>query len=573
MSYSIVRRDSPAPGSTLPEDLHPVLRRVYAARSIASADDYAYSLEHLLPLSALGGLPAAVELLQDALVAGQRILIVGDFDADGATSCALCVRALRAMGAADVRYLVPNRFEYGYGLTPEIVEVAAAQSPALIMTVDNGVSSIEGVMAARQRGIRVLITDHHLAGETLPAADAIVNPNLPGEAFPSKSLAGVGVAFYVMLALRAGLREAGWYDRQGIAEPNLARYLDLVALGTVADVVPLDRNNRILVQQGLLRIRAGHCVPGISALLSAGKRNAATVVADDLGFAVGPRLNAAGRLDDMSLGIECLLTDDAGEAQVMAQQLDALNRDRREIEADMQAQALAALRDLDLSEARLPRGLCLFDADWHQGVIGILAARIRERFHRPVVAFARSETGEIKGSARSVSGLHIRDVLDAIATRHPALIRKFGGHAMAAGLTLAETDFPAFAAAFDTEVSRHLSADELATVIWSDGPLSDTELTLDTAQLLRTAGPWGQGFPAPVFDGEFRVLTQRVVGERHLKLNLAPLDGQGHIDAIAFNTPALPPGCDSARMAYRLDVNEYRGLVTPQLVIEHIETG
>jgi single-stranded-DNA-specific exonuclease len=573
MSISIIQRDLPASVAELPDDLHPVLRRIYAARAVLSMDDVSYSLERLLPLSALGGLPAAVELLQAALVAGDRILIAGDFDADGATSCALCMRALRAMGATDVHYLVPNRFEYGYGLTPEIVAVAAELEPALIMTVDNGVTSIEGVAAARERGIRVLITDHHLAGETLPEADAIVNPNLPGDAFPSKVLAGVGVAFYVMLALRVRLRELGWFDEPGNSEPNLAQYLDLVALGTVADVVPLDRNNRILVQQGLLRIRAGHCVPGIHALLEAGRRDPASVVAEDLGFVVGPRLNAAGRLDDMSLGIECLLADEMDAARMMAQQLDALNRDRREIEAGMQARALQALDELDCSATDLPTGLCLFDPDWHQGVIGILAARLRERFHRPVVAFARGETGELKGSVRSVPGLHIRDVLADVAARHPALVRKFGGHAMAAGLTLAEADYAAFASAFDAEVSRHLAAEDLATVIWSDGQLNAAELSLDTAQLLRAAGPWGQGFPAPVFEGEFEILAQRVVGERHLKLSLKPVSGRRSIDGIAFNTPALPPDCNTARMAYRLDVNEYRGLVSPQLVIEHIETG
>ena len=571
MPQRIVRRAAERGVTGLPDDLHPVLRRVYAARAVASADDYAYSLDRLLPLSALGGLAAAVDLLQDTIIAGRRILIVGDFDADGATSCALCVRALGAMGAGDVRYLVPNRFDYGYGLTPEIVAVAAEQDPALIITVDNGISSVEGVAAARQHGIQVLITDHHLAGETLPGADAIVNPNLPGDPFPSKHLAGVGVAFYVMLALRARLRDSGWFGQQGIAEPNLAQYLDLVALGTVADVVPLDHNNRILVQQGLLRIRAGHCVPGIRALLEIGKRRLPGAVAEDLGFAAGPRLNAAGRLDDMSLGIECLLTDDAAAAQAMAQQLDTLNRDRKKIETEMQGQALATLRELDLPDGDLPTGLCLFDPAWHQGVIGILAARIKERFHRPVIAFARGQAGEIKGSARSVPGLHIRDVLEAVATRHPGLIRKFGGHAMAAGLTLAEADYGVFSETFDVEVARHLSADDLATVIYSDGQLSDRELSLDTAQLLRAAGPWGQGFPAPLFDGDFEILGQRVVGECHLKLSLKPVDGASRIDAIAFNTPALSPGCDSARMAYRLDVNEFRGQVTPQLIIEYIE--
>jgi single-stranded-DNA-specific exonuclease len=571
MTRRIVRRSVPPGSERLPEDLHPVLRRVYAARAVESMEDIEYSLNRLLPLTELGGLPAAVELLQEAITADRRILIVSDFDADGATSCVLCMRALRAMGAGDVQYLVPNRFEYGYGLTAEIVAVAAERDPALIVTVDNGISSIDGVAAAKQRGIRVLITDHHLAGETLPDADAIVNPNQPGDPFPSKSLAGVGVAFYVMLALRARLREQGWFAGQGRTEPNLAQYLDLVALGTVADVVPLDRNNRILVQQGLQRMRAGHCVPGIRALLKVANRSLHRVVATDLGFTVGPRLNAAGRLDDMSLGIECLLTDDEPAARDMAQQLDVLNRDRREIEADMQVQALAALRDLELTGDDLPIGLCLFNPDWHQGVIGILAARIKERFHRPVIAFARGGDGDLKGSARSVPGLHIRDALDAVATRHPALVKKFGGHAMAAGLTLAEADYAAFTTAFETEVARHLSAEDLATVIYSDGELSDAELSLDTAQLLRDAGPWGQGFPAPVFDGNFEVMAQRVVGEKHLKLTLKPVDGGSRIDGIAFNTSILPADCARVRMAYRLDVNEYRGLVSPQLVIEYIE--
>ncbi len=563
----------PAAGAVdFPADMPHILRRVYAARAITSPQELDYSLQNLLPPESLGGLPAAAQLLQAAIVARQRILVIGDFDADGATSCALCVRGLRAMGAADVHYLVPNRFEYGYGLTPEIVEVAVREAPALIMTVDNGIASIAGVKAAKRAGMRVLITDHHLPGECLPEADAIVNPNLPGDSFPSKALAGVGVAFYVLLALRARLREHGWFAGQGIDAPNLAQWLDLVALGTVADVVPLDRNNRVLVQQGLQRIRAGCCVPGLRALLEAGGRSLPRVVASDLGFAAGPRLNAAGRLDDMSLGIECLLTDDEARAREMAAQLDALNRDRREIESDMQAQALTAIEALQLDEERLPLGLCLFDTNWHQGVIGILAARIKERLHRPVIAFARSAEGEIKGSARSVAGLHIRDVLDAVATRHPQLIDRFGGHAMAAGLSLAEADYPAFAAAFDAEVSRHLSADDLHTHLYSDGELSGAELSLATAQQLRDAGPWGQEFPEPLFDGRFEILGQRVVGERHLKLTVKPPESSGRIDAIAFNTAALPAGCRYARLAYRLDVNEYRGLVSPQLVIEHIET-
>jgi len=377
----------------------------------------------------------------------------------------------------------------------------------------------------------------------------------------------------VMLALRARLRQQGWFARQQLPEPNLAQFLDLVALGTVADVVPLDHNNRILVQQGLLRMRAGCCLPGIQALLEIGGRNLSRVIATDLGFVVGPRLNAAGRLDDMSVGIECLLTDDVAAARSMAAQLDALNRDRREIESDMQAQAMQAIEALELDDARLPVGLCLFDPDWHQGVIGILAARIKESFHRPVIAFARSGAGELKGSARSVPGLHIRDALDAVAARHPGLVARFGGHAMAAGLTLAEDDYPAFAQAFDAEVARHLSRDDLDTLICSDGELAEQELSLDTAQLLRDASPWGQGFPAPLFDGDFAIVGQRVVGQRHLKLTVQPAGGARQIDAIAFNTAELPPGCRQARLAYRLDVNEFRGLVSPQLVIEHIEVG
>ena len=570
MTRKIVQR-AVAACDRFPDDLHPVLRRVYAARAIESTDELDYSLQRLLPPSLLGGMTAAVELLQQAVTTGQRIMVVGDFDADGATSCALSLRALRAMGAVDVHYLVPNRFEYGYGLTPEIVAVAAEQQPDLIMTVDNGISSIDGVAAARQRGIRVLITDHHLPGEQLPAAEAIVNPNLRGDPFPSKNLAGVGVAFYVMLALRARLREQGWFEEAGLPEPNLAVWLDLVALGTVADVVPLDRNNRILVHQGIQRIRAGHCVPGIRALLENAGRNLQRVVATDMGFGVGPRLNAAGRLDDMSLGIECLLTDDRQAARQMAARLDTFNRDRKDIESDMQTQALQVIAGLDLKDEQLPVGLCLFEPDWHQGVIGILASRIKERFHRPVIAFARSGEGELKGSARSVSGLHIRDALEAVATRHPGLIDKFGGHAMAAGLGLAEHNYPAFAAAFNDEVARHLSADDLTGVIYSDGELSDEELSLDTAQLLRDASPWGQGFPAPLFEGDFTVLGHRVVGEKHLKMTLQPAQGSCQIDGIAFNTAELPADCRQVHMAYRLDANEFRGIVSPQLIVEYVE--
>jgi single-stranded-DNA-specific exonuclease len=566
-----MRRVAITDPARLPEALPAVLRRVYAARAVESAADLVYTLDKLLPPARLGGLSEAVELLIQALAAQQRIVVVGDFDADGATSCALCLRALRSMGASDVHYLVPNRFEYGYGLTPEIVDVAAALKPDLIMTVDNGISSLAGVAAARARGMRVLITDHHLPGERLPQADAVVNPNLPGDDFPSKNLAGVGVAFYVMLALRTGLRERGWFARQGIPEPNLGQLLDLVALGTVADVVPLDRNNRILVQQGIQRIRAGRCVPGIRAILEVGGRTVPRTVAADLGFVAGPRLNAAGRLDDMSLGIECLLTDSETTAREIAAQLDSLNRDRKDIESGMQSQALEAIRGLQLDAQRLPTGLCLFDPEWHQGVIGILAARIKERFHRPVIAFARAGKGELKGSARSVAGLHVRDALDAVATRHPELISHFGGHAMAAGLTLDEGNFQSFATAFDAEASRVLSAEDLNGVIYSDGELCGEEFSLANAQRLRDAGPWGQGFPAPLFDGCFEVLNQRVVGGRHLKMTLKPAAGGQRMEAIAFNTPALNAACLRANMVYRLDVNEFRGVESAQLIVEYIE--
>ncbi len=571
MTKQIVRRSR---GKSAPlVDVHPVLQRVYAARAIETAAELDYTLDTLLPPAQLSGLAEAVSLLEQAISGQQRIVVVGDFDADGATSCALSLRALRAMGATDVHYLVPNRFEYGYGLTPEIVAVAAELQPDLIMTVDNGISSIEGVAAARQYGIRVLITDHHLPGEQLPAAEAIVNPNQHGDTFPSKNLAGVGVAFYVMLALRTRLREQGWFEKANLPEPKLALLLDLVALGTVADVVPMDRNNRTLVHQGIQRLRAGKCVPGIRALLEIAGRNLQRVVASDLGFTVGPRLNAAGRLDDMSLGIECLLTDDIHAARKMAARLDELNRDRKAIESGMQAQALEAIAGLNLQDEQLPVGLCLFDPDWHQGVIGILASRIKEQFHRPVIAFARSSEGELKGSARSISGLHIRDALDAVASSHPGLIEKFGGHAMAAGLSLAEKDYPAFSAAFNDEVARHLSADDLTGVIYSDGELSDQELSLDTAQLLRDASPWGQGFPAPLFDGDFTVLGYRVVGEKHLKMTLQSAQGSCQIDAIAFNTAALPDDCQHVHMAYRLDANEFRGIVSPQLIFEYIEVS
>jgi single-stranded-DNA-specific exonuclease len=580
----IIRRALSVPENFLAE-LHPVLQRIYLARRVASRAELEKSLDRLISPARLKGIDEASVLLADALRGQKRILIVADFDADGATSCALGMRALRSLGAKDVRYLVPNRFEFGYGLTPEIVALAAEQGPDLIITVDNGISSLDGVKAARDRGIDVLITDHHLPGESLPQANVIVNPNQPGDAFPSKNLAGVGVIFYVMLALRARLRAAGWFTERNIAEPNLARLLDLVALGTVADVVPLDANNRILVAQGLKRINQGcsydrtnevglRCCPGIDALLRVAGRQPQRVTAMDLGYIVGPRLNAAGRLTDMSLGIECLSTDDVAAAQSMAQQLDALNRERRTIEATMQQQAVAEVEELQLDMTALPRGLCLFHESWHQGVIGIVAARIKQRVHRPVIAFALVSETEIKGSARSVPGLHIRDALDAIAARHPDMLRKFGGHAMAAGLTLERRHLEAFRDAFDEEVSRHLSDDDLQGMVISDGELTPEEISLPVAELLRDAGPWGQGFPEPLFDGWFDVAAQRVVGEKHLKLSLR-LPGAGKtLEAIAFNSvhdggPA--PAYTRVRVAYKLDVNEYRGYRSLQLILEHLE--
>lgn len=576
MKKTIIRRDLTGSDHTLPPDLHPVLQRVFLSRHLCSAAELHYGLDALLPWHDLKDITAAVDLLLAALRERRRILIVADFDADGATSCAVAVRGLRLLGAEDVRYVVPNRFAFGYGLTPEIVAVAAEQRPDLIITVDNGISSIEGVKAATTRGIQVLITDHHLPGAVLPEADAIVNPNQPGDAFASKHLAGVGVMFYVLLALRARLREEGWFTRRGLADPNLAQLLDLVALGTVADVAALDYNNRIMVSQGLARIRAGRCCEGIAALIAIAGRDPRRLVAADLGFVVGPRLNAAGRIDDMSLGIACLLCDDAGQARAMAAQLDELNRERRTIEAQMQEQALAAIAALEVGEGDpgLAVGMCLFREDWHQGVIGILASRLKDRLHRPVIAFAVGEDGALKGSARSVHGLHIRDVLDAVAAHHPGLLTKFGGHAMAAGLTLARERFAEFSAAFDAEVRRHLAPEELRGVILSDGELAPEHLNLELAEALRAAGPWGQAFPEPVFDGDFEVVNRRVVGERHLKLVVKRKDDPRLLDAICFNGDGLlADEAARVRMAYRLDVNDYRGRRSAQLLVEHLETS
>lgn len=552
-------------------DLPPLLTRLYAARGVQSAAELDKGLARLIPYQQLKGIDAAVDLLVQALQQRQRILIVGDFDADGATASSVGVLGLRMLGATHVDYLVPNRFEYGYGLTPEIVAVALQRQPELLVTVDNGISSVDGVAAAKAAGLKVLVTDHHLPGPELPAADAIVNPNQPGCAFPSKALAGVGVMFYVLLALRARLRELGWFAKAGISEPNLGELLDLVALGSVADVVPLDANNRILVHQGLARIRAGRARPGLRAVLEVAGRQHARITSTDLGFILGPRLNAAGRLDDMSLGIECLLCEDEALARDMAQQLDELNKDRKAIEQGMQREALAQLKDLPVES--LPFGLCLFEPDWHQGVIGILASRLKERYHRPAIAFADAGDGLLKGSARSVPGLHIRDALDAVAARHPGLISKFGGHAMAAGLSLPQEHFGAFAAAFDAEVRRQLSEDDLTGRLLSDGQLGAEEFHLELAKALRHAGPWGQHFPEPLFHGVFQIVTQRVVGEKHLKLVLKTECGSLTLDGIAFNVDREiwpNPNVRWVELAYKLDVNEYQGRESVQLMVAHL---
>ncbi len=552
-------------------ELPPLLRRLYAARGVRSAAELDKGLARLIPYGQLKGIERAVELLVVALERRQRILFVGDFDADGATASAVGVLGLRLLGAGHVDYLVPNRFDYGYGLTPEIVAVALQRSPDLLVTVDNGISSVEGVAAAKAAGLGVVITDHHLPGQELPAADAIVNPNQPECSFPSKCIAGVGVIFYVLLALRAKLRESGWFARQSLAEPNLAELLDLVALGSVADVVPLDANNRILVHQGLARIRAGRARPGLRAILEVAGRDARKITSTDLGFIIGPRLNAAGRLDDMSLGIECLLCDDEALARDMAVQLDQLNQDRKSIEQGMQREALAQLKDLALDD--LPFGLCLFDADWHQGVIGILASRLKERYHRPAIAFADAGDGLLKGSARSVQGFHIRDALDAVAARHPGLISKFGGHAMAAGLSLPRANLGAFAAAFDAEVRKQLDEDDLTGRMLSDGQLGIEEFHLELAKALRQAGPWGQQFPEPMFHGVFQVVQQRIVGEKHLKLVLKTECGGRTLDGIAFNVDSellANPRLGWVDVAYKLDVNEFRGQESVQLLVAHL---
>ncbi len=565
--------------SLLPDSLPPILKRIYLNRGVTDLEQLNKAAKALHSYQKLHGIDQAVELLYQAIQQQKRIIIVGDFDADGATSSALSVLALRMLGSRNVDYLVPNRFEDGYGLSPEVVDQALAINAEMIMTVDNGVSSIEGVRYAKQKGLQVLVTDHHLPGNELPEADAMVNPNLQQCAFPSKSLAGVGVAFYLMMALCVHMRKVGYFTEQGMQEPKLMELIDLVALGTVADVVALDENNRILVHQGLQRIRAGLARPGIQALIEVAKRDASKLVAADFGFALGPRINAAGRLDDMSFGVELLLCNNIHAARRMASELDGLNQTRKDIEEGMKQEAMAFCERLEFGkDSELPHGLVLFQRDWHQGVIGILASRIKEQYHRPVIAFADGGDGLIKGSCRSIPGLHMRDALDKIDTLNPGVIKKFGGHAMAAGLTIAESDFDRFCQLFDEVVRQDLDDALLKGVILTDGELTPEEFSMHTAETLRAGGPWGQAFPEPIFDGEFKILHQKLVGDKHLKLMLEPLF-KGHptnimIDGIAFNVDLRrwpDASVKTVHLAYKLDINEFRGNQSLQLMIDHLD--
>ena len=558
----IIARPSPAPAAlTGLRDIHPLHARLYAMRGVTAAEQIDYALQRLAPITALEQIDEAARLVLEKR--DQKIIVVGDFDVDGATSTALMLRCLAAFGFSDVEFLVPNRFDYGYGLSPAIVRVAAERAPALLITVDNGVSSIDGVAEANALGIPVLVTDHHLPGDRLPDAAVILNPNLPGSRFPSRNLAGVGVAFYLMARLGRILEEEGLSGAARIP----AKYLDLVALGTVADVVPLDHNNRILVEQGLSRIRAGQCVPGIDALLQQAGRSRARCISTDLGFAVGPRINAAGRLEDIGVGIECLLTDSFDTAAGIARELDAINRERRDIEAHMRDQAFAVVDAL--GQQRWPCCVSLYDRSWHQGVVGLIAARVRERCHRPVIAFAKENDEFLKGSARSIPGVHIRDLLEAVSANAPGLIEKFGGHAMAAGLTIPEAGLERFRTLAAKQMTRLYPEADLSGAIVTDGPLPAAALTLDFARSLRTAGPWGSGFPEPLWSGDFTVVEQRTVGDNHLKMRVQPAGGGGVIDAIAFNQ-AGPVHRGRVQLAFKLDVNEYRGHESPQLVVEQI---
>ncbi len=553
-----------------PLDIQPrVLRRIYAARGVTDTVQVERSLTRLLSPVNMPDIEKAATRLADAVAQNEHILIVGDFDADGATSVALCMLVLQALGSQRVSYLVPNRFEYGYGLSAEIVALAEQQSPDIIVTVDNGISSHAGVERAQQAGIDVIVTDHHLPGEKLPGAYAIVNPNIPGAAFGSRNLAGVGVAYYLLGQLRGELRRRGWFNEQRQA-PNLARYLDLVALGTVADVVPLDSNNRVLVHQGVARMRAGYCLPGIKALAEISKRPLARLTAQDLGFALGPRLNAAGRLEDMSIGIQCLLATELKQARSLATALDELNKTRRQLEQAMVGDAELMLAAHQADDNLV--GLVTYHESFHQGVVGIVAGRLREKFHRPVIAFADAGDGapdELKGSARSIDGLHIRDVLDGIATTHPGLLIKFGGHAMAAGLSIKRVHLQRFKVIFDKAVRGATDSAMFSAQIVTDGELGVADMNLEVAQLIANAGPWGNGFPEPSFHGEFALVSQRVVGEQHLKMALK-LDG-GVVDAIAFRQQPLPQSTRRVRAVYRLDVNHYGEWPTLQLIVEYLE--
>ena len=571
MILPIVRRE--VTGASLSSDLHPVIDRIYRGRNIANLDDLENGLKGLTHFNVLKGMPQAAQILANAVVQNKRIIIVGDFDADGATSTSVCILALRAMGYHNVDFLVPNRFDFGYGLSVPIVDEAAKQGAEVIVTVDNGISCIDGVTHAKSLGMQVVVTDHHLPGDVLPPADAIVNPNQPGCEFPSKNLAGVGVAFYIMLALKAELQQQGHFERAGLAPPNLASLLDIVAVGTVADVVVLDKNNRILVHQGLQRIRAGKCRPGIKALVEVANRDCAHLTSTDLGFVVGPRLNAAGRLDDMSQGIACLLEDETIQARMIAAELDALNKERREIETGMKAQAETVLEQMALDEGDMPSALVVYREDFHQGVIGIVAGRLKEKYLKPVIAFAHQDDEIIKGSARSIPGVHIRDVLDEVNTRYPGVIEKFGGHAMAAGLSLPVAKLQEFEQAFVDIARAHMAKLDGNHALLSDGDLSSKELCLPFAHLLRQAGPFGQGFESPLFDGEFALLDQRLVGQKHLKMVLKS-DGAHEVDAIAFNVDLKSwPNAMVKRVhiAYRLDINVFRGQETVQLIVEQIE--
>lgn len=581
MQKQIVRRVN-VDDNHLPEQLHPIIKQIYASRGIASAKELELNVSQLCPIDALKGIEQGCQVLHQALVDNKNIAIIGDFDADGATSTALMMEALRLFGSDNHQFLVPNRFLYGYGLTPEIVEIAFEQGAELLVTVDNGISCVAGVAKAKSLGLGAIITDHHLPGMTLPDADAIINPNQVGCNFPSKALAGVGVAFYFMLAMRKYLRDKNWFVEKEMQEPNIAQLLDLVALGTVADVVSLDNNNRILVEQGLKRIRAGVTRPGIQALLEIAGKDQTKIVASDFGFAVGPRINAAGRLDDMSYGINCLLAKDLASARVMAADLDDLNKSRREIEQGMQQEAEQVLKSLNFSDDNLPHAISLFQKDWHQGVIGIVAGRLKEKYHRPSIVFAGTNddkeleqtlaTSEIKGSARSIPGLHIRDLLEHIDSQHPGIIIKFGGHAMAAGLSIAEENFEQFQQLFNQYSEQWLTSDDLKGTLASDGELPTHEMTLPFAQLLRDAGPWGQNFTEPVFDDKFNLVQQRIVGEKHLKL---VVEKAGQVfDAIAFNVDLSrwpDHKAQQVHLAYRLDINEFRGKQTVQFMVEYLE--